>query len=118
MRRIFPKIGDFTIIISLILISFIIFFIVSQEKNGDIVNINIDDKEQSYSINEDREVHIDGIGNIIINKGEVFVEEMSCPDKLCEKTGHISKKGESIICLPNKLVIKISDSGDLDGISS
>ncbi len=36
------------------------------------------------------------------------MDKADCPDKLCVKQGKISKSGESIICLPHKVVVKIS----------
>ena len=43
-----------------------------------------------------------------------------CPDKLDVKQGYISKVGEVIVCLPNKLVIEIKgidDERDVDYMS-
>jgi len=44
---------------------------------------------------------------MLINGGQVSVRDADCPDKLCVKQKAISKNGESIICLPHKLVIQI-----------
>lgn len=44
---------------------------------------------------------------VVIKDGEVFMKDANCPDKLCVKQGKISQAGETIICLPNRLVIKI-----------
>lgn len=35
----------------------------------------------------------------------------TCPDHLCIKQGAINKKGQSIICLPHKLIVEVV-SGD------
>lgn len=45
------------------------------------------------------------------------VIESSCPSLDCQHTGHISRSGESIICLPNKLVIRLSGGSD-DGVDA
>ena len=45
-----------------------------------------------------------------IQDGQVFISEADCPDGLCVNTGKISKTGQTIICLPHKLVIEITDS--------
>ena len=45
------------------------------------------------------------------------VSESSCPSLDCQHTGHISRSGESIICLPNKLVIRLSGGSD-DGVDA
>ena len=42
-----------------------------------------------------------------IQDGQAFIEEADCPDKLCVKHKPISRNGESIICLPHKLAIRI-----------
>lgn len=44
---------------------------------------------------------------LIIRNGGVFMEEADCPDQICAKTGFIDKPGQSIVCLPNKLVVEI-----------
>ena len=45
------------------------------------------------------------------------VIETTCPSLDCQHTGHISRSGESIICLPNKLVIRLSGGSD-DGVDA
>jgi hypothetical protein len=42
-----------------------------------------------------------------ISDGRVRMIDSACPDKLCVKTGWISSPGESIVCLPNRVVIEI-----------
>lgn len=45
-----------------------------------------------------------------ISDGEASMTEASCPDKLCEHEGRISKNGETIICLPNRVVLTVTDT--------
>lgn len=54
-----------------------------------------------------------------ISDGTVFVLEADCPDKLCVKQKAISQNGESIICLPHKLVIRIvsKEESELDAVT-
>ena len=44
---------------------------------------------------------------IVINNGFVSIDEASCPDKRCVKHQKIQKAGESIICIPNEIVVAI-----------
>lgn len=71
------------------------------------------DKEAVYN------VEIDGkITNTveINNKGEVSVTYADCPDKICVNHRKISKSGESIICLPNKVIVSIEgENNEVDG---
>jgi hypothetical protein len=50
--------------------------------------------------------------NIIeIKNGEVRIIDADCPDKMCVKAYAISKLGQSLICLPHKLVVRIIGEG-------
>lgn len=54
-----------------------------------------------------------GYNRIQVKGGAVSVIEASCPDKVCIHQGAVSGGAQPIVCLPNKLVIKvISPSGD------
>lgn len=44
---------------------------------------------------------------IAIKNGEVFMESANCPDQLCVKHYSINNKGESIVCLPNRVIIEV-----------
>lgn len=56
---------------------------------------------------------------IEVQKGRMRVLEAFCPDQLCVKQGWISGPGQSIVCVPNELVIYFQDNDDsgLDGIT-
>ena len=49
--------------------------------------------------------------------GKVYAQNSVCPDGVCEHSLPITKSGDSIICLPNKIMIKISGEGETDAIS-
>jgi len=61
-----------------------------------------------------------GFNLIEIGDEKVRIIEADCPDQLDVKQGYISKTGEVIVCLPNKLVVEIKgieDERDVDYIS-
>ncbi|MBN2026770.1 MAG: NusG domain II-containing protein [Actinobacteria bacterium] len=43
-----------------------------------------------------------------ISGGRVRMIDSACPDKLCVRSGWISRPGEIIVCLPNRVVIEIT----------
>lgn len=54
-----------------------------------------------------------GYNLIEMGEDQVRVIEADCPDELDVKQGYISKPGEIIVCLPNRLVIEIKgDTAD------
>ena len=89
---------------------------------GSYVTITVDGKEYgTYSLLEEQIITIgegDTLNVIEIKGGKAYMKEASCPDHLCMNQNEISFDKESIICLPNKVVITvISDvENDVDGI--
>lgn len=67
--------------------------------------------EERLSLAEDARLLLqDASGNenmLVIEEGSVRLEDANCPDRLCVRQGAISRRGESIICLPHRLVITI-----------
>ncbi|MBQ9516851.1 MAG: NusG domain II-containing protein [Eubacterium sp.] len=59
------------------------------------------------------------VTNVVeVKNGEVSVTSADCPDKICQKHRPVSKSGESIVCLPNRVVITVSGSdGEVDGVA-
>ena len=55
-----------------------------------------------------------------IKGGKVSVTEASCKNQVCVRHGSISRSGESIVCLPNRLVVSIesSEGGGYDEVTS
>ena len=60
-----------------------------------------------YSLAEDRVIEIGGGNTCRIEKGEVFMSHADCPDQICVHSVHINAQGGSIVCLPNKVILKI-----------
>ena len=39
------------------------------------------------------------------------VENASCPDHLCVRSGYIRQAGQSLVCVPNRIVIRLTGAG-------
>ena len=93
------------------------------KKPGSVAVVSVDGKETArYDLDEDIDIEIQGVGGInrlIISGGTVRIEEADCPDKVCVRSREISKAGESIVCLPNHVILKItgSESSEIDSIA-
>ena len=80
------------------------------ERGGWVV-VTVDGTETArYPLWEDRQVTIgEGDYNVLtISEGTAAVTEANCGDHTCVRTGTVSRAGESIICLPHRLVIEIA----------
>lgn len=78
----------------------------------EIKSFDLSDRSQSYTYRyEDK----DGDYNLIEVKGDrIRIKEADCGDQICVRRGWIDQSGETIVCLPHKLVIEIksSDGGE------
>lgn len=97
-----------------------------------IINYNHGDKQEVVAYYEDKEVlrvplttnqtyEVTGLlGPITIEVADEQVRVVSetSPLHLCSKQGYISKAYQSLICLPNKVVIKIVGASSLDAVVS
>lgn len=85
-------------------------------QNNKIAYIYSDNKlVREYVLTDDvkDEVRIEsetGYNTLHIEDGQIWIHDASCPDKICISQGKISHDGEIIVCLPNKMLIKIVDN--------
>ncbi len=100
----------------------VLLFINVTKVQGNSVVVKIDGEEtQSYSLSENVEFEIktgknnDNYNVVVIENGKVRVTEADCPDGICKEYRPISYVGETIVCLPHKVVIEIvGDKTDID----
>ena len=74
--------------------------------------ISVDGKTvMELDLSEDQVLTVDGAGGgynrIQVRDGAVSVLEASCPDKVCVHTGTVRYPGETIVCLPNRMIITV-----------
>lgn len=118
--------SDIKLIIIILLIAITVLFVIAIiDKNNSkealvyydnnlVLTIDLNESEENIYI-------VDGFNGevkIIAGNGKIKVDEEESPLHLCSKQGFIEESYESIVCLPNKIVIKISSKKkkDLDTI--
>lgn len=102
------KKGDIAIILSIVLLSIIsAVFIFTGGKGGEKVIISKNNETVfEGKLNENKTVDLES--NVIeIKNDKVWVKEADCNNQICVNHKAISKKGESIVCLPNKVLVEI-----------
>lgn len=96
----------------------------AQKEAGQVV-ITVDGKEyKRLELDEDQDLVITGAGgetnHLIIRNKTADMIQASCPDKVCVHQASISKNGETIVCLPNRVVVSITgtEKASLDGVAN
>ena len=109
----------------LLVVALIAFFVVDKfiKKDGNKVVIKVDGEiVKIVNLPDTNNIIVNGYdggtNTVVIENGTVYMTEADCPDKICVNTGKISKIGETIVCLPHRVVVEIqgevsqSDSDD------
>lgn len=71
----------------------------------------------SLSLEEDTRTDIlDGSMTLCVENGAIYVARSDCSEQLCVHSAPISAEGGIIVCLPNKVVVKIA-GGEVDAVT-
>ena len=115
MFRIIKK-ADIILFICLFLIGGALSYLASSgSPTGDLVVVKINGEIYGkYSLSKDRTITVNRNGHmnkITIKGGKVQVSKSSCKNQICVKQGSISTTHQSIVCIPNRVVVSIEGKG-------
>ena len=115
--------GDVLLIAALLLLSAIgMLYLFVLRESGDVVKVTVDGELYGvYSLSVDITEEIpsrEGYNRLVIRDGRAYVESASCPDGICISHRPIFRSGESIVCLPNRVVVTVftDDAADAPDI--
>ncbi len=92
---------------------------------GDTVTITVDGRTyRTLPLSVDTTLDIPGAdggtNHLEIKNGHASITEADCPDKFCVHQTSIRHNGESLVCLPHKVIVKVTANAsedDLDGVA-
>lgn len=117
MRLTFCK-GDFVVIFAIVMLAVLtglLFWMKTGNNKGNIVVIYQEGKKiQEISLEEDTEILIESnyTNKVKVKNGKVAIIESDCPGMDCVHSEWIEGKGRSLVCLPNRVEVRIE--GDID----
>ena len=89
-------------------------------QDGGYVSVQVDGEQlMELPLSADTQVVLgsgEHTNTLVIENGAARVVEATCPDRICVNQGAVRYEGESIVCLPHKLVITVEGgaSNDVD----
>ena len=105
------KRNDILLILGLILAAGLMWFFFRPGEAGAAAVVTQDGKEiRRINLATNQEITIaseNGYNSLLIENGEISVNDADCGDHTCIHTGRISREGEQIVCLPHRLVIEV-----------
>ena len=114
---------DILLVVFLFAIAGIMYHFASENAAGDVLYIYKNNKlYDTYSLKKDKTIDINSgkqKNTVAIKKGKAMMKFSTCKNKYCIMHGSINKKGESVICAPNKILLKIvgKDASGYDAVS-
>jgi hypothetical protein len=112
-------IAGIAVSVGIVLASF--FLVYSGGSGAARVEVSAPGGEWVYALDEDR--HLDfpgplGVTTVEIRDGAVRISSSPCPNQPCVASGAVSKPGQWIACLPNKILVRIEGSGEEEGVDA
>ncbi len=85
---------------------------IMNRKPAIIVEVSVDGVVvEELDLSKDTEIVVKGYhggtNTLVIEDGQVYITDATCPDKVCIHQGKINRSGEMIVCLPNLMIAKI-----------
>ena len=112
------RLGD-CLVLLLILITAGLLFLASllPKEAGKTLEVTYGDVKEQYSLQEDRELTVKANGHTLcieIRDQKVKVLSSDCPDGVCRNSGEIEKAGETLICVPAGVLLRLvgEEAGD------
>lgn len=109
---------DFYLILALIFVALSLFFVNHITKDqGKYVVIYVNNEEfKTLPLSEDLTLSINGKNTVTIKDGKVFMESADCPDQLCVHQKPLDMSGRDIVCLPNRVTVRVIGEKEVDGV--
>ncbi|MBN1782075.1 NusG domain II-containing protein [bacterium] len=115
--------GDFVIVGTISLMTLIIWAWGMHVGRGHTAHVFSDGREVVViRLDQDRQIHVPGpLGESVleVSNGTVRFLSSPCPHQICVRMGAISRSSGSIVCVPNRILVRIpgNSSDKLDGIT-
>lgn len=109
------KKADFILLVTVIAIAALtmLFYTFYFNDSGSWVVVYQDGVEiERYAIDEDGIYKVNETNTFEIKKGVVDMIESECKNQICVNHIPIKNVGETIVCLPNKIVVTIEGAGE------
>lgn len=107
------------VIVGIIIIVMLGFVNITKEK-GSIAEVYYEDELiLSISLDNDGEYIVDGeLGDVVleVKDRKIRVKSENSPKNICSKEGYIGDSSRTLICLPNKIIVKIVGESEIDGV--
>lgn len=107
MKKLFTK-TDLIIALAVLVLGFALLLFLKLTPQGETAVITAEGREEIKIplSGEYEKIKVNGVV-ICRENGEIYIKSSDCRDKICQRSGHLSKKGETAVCAPNRVAVRI-----------
>ncbi len=123
MRRSGLRLGDILLMAVIAVTALLLFLLPFLSESGETAEIVFAEtgEVRTVPLDTDATYEITSRGvtlSVCVSDGAVSVTDSDCRDGICRRTPAISRPGQSIVCAPAGVVVRISgEEGVVDGVS-
>lgn len=118
------KRGDFVVIGCVLLLAAALAFFLAVQAAGDRLYAEIWQdgtliERVALTDAADRTIEVDGHNTIVLSGQTARMQWADCRDQVCVRTGTLSRAGQTAVCLPHRVVLRlIGEKTEVDAIAS
>ena len=118
------KWGDFVIIGVVLALAAAIAAVLALSTSGDrlyaeVWQDNVLVERVELTGETDRTIDLDGHNVIVLSGRTATMQSADCRDQVCVRTGTLTRAGQVAVCLPNRVVLRITgETSEIDAIVS
>lgn len=111
--------------LGILALAILLLFIRSLAPRGSLASVEVDgtvvETRELARLTGPESLTVQGANGIVLTveftpEGAEILES-SCLDKTCVRTGTIARAGESAVCLPGRVVLRIEGQGEMDAVT-
>lgn len=118
------KWGDFVLIGAVLLLAAVLFAVLTWRAAGDTLWAEVMRdgalvERVQLAPDTDRVIDVDGHNTIVLRGQTAKMQHADCPDQVCVRTGTLTRAGQTAVCLPNRVVLRlVGQTTEVDAIAS
>ncbi len=109
------KLGDIVVCAVVLLTAVVCAALFWTRQDAGSVRVSVDGQVlYTVALPAQREITLDCGVTIVVDGASVYVSHSDCPDQHCVRAGAITQGGQTIVCLPNRVVVRLATGGGPD----
>lgn len=115
-----PRLCDGLVLVLLVALTVLSPRLVPVPSGGDSLLVRAGESVSRIALDDEGRHTVKGpLGEaaIVVRDGQAWLENAPCPLKICEGMGPVKKTGDVIICIPNRIYIRVGGKEKVDAVS-